>query len=98
MSQRQTAFISFFDEHTGQVKFCVVPRQFVQTAIGRVMAISVPPDAAEHSDAPFTDEDTRKLGGLAVLSLAASNPDLRSRLQITTEAPMVWTPAKPSGE
>jgi len=94
MSQRQNAVISFFDERTGQVKFCVVPRQFVQATIDRVMAISVPPDAAENSDAPFTDEDARKLGGMAVLSLAAANPELRARLQITTEAPMNWTPPK----
>jgi hypothetical protein len=98
MTQRQTAVISFFDEHTGQVKFCVVPRQFVQAAIDRVMAISVPPDAPEHTDAPFTDEDARKLGGMVVLSLAAANPDFRSRLRITTEAPMNWTQPKPPTE
>ncbi|SMG45151.1 hypothetical protein [Paraburkholderia susongensis] len=92
MSRGQTAFIAFFDEHTGQVKFCVVPRQFVQSAIDRVMTISVPPDAPEHSDTPFTDEDARKLGGIAVLTIAGANPELQERLQITTEAPMEWTP------
>ncbi|WP_233879034.1 hypothetical protein [Paraburkholderia flagellata] len=98
MSQRQTAFISFYDEHSGQVKFCVVPRQFVQSAIDRVMTISVPPDAPEHSDMAFTDEDARKLGGMAILAIAGANPDLQSRLQITTEVPMEWRPTKPPAE
>ncbi|MFD1558057.1 hypothetical protein ACFSHT_20910 [Paraburkholderia silviterrae] len=95
MSQRQTAFVSFYDEHSGQVKFCVVPRQFVQSAIDRVMTISVPPDAPEHSDIPFTDEDARKLGGMAILAIAGANPELQARLQITTEVPMEWTPPEP---
>lgn len=98
MSQRQTAFISFYDEHSGQVKFCVVPRQFVQSAIDRVMTISVPPDAPEHSDIPFTDEDARKLGGMAIMAIAGANPELQSRLQITTEVPMEWRPTKPPTE
>ncbi|WP_321876022.1 hypothetical protein [Paraburkholderia bannensis] len=95
MSHQQTAFISFYDEHSGQVKFCVVPRQFVQAAIDRVMTISVPPGAPEHSDIPFTDEDARKLGGMAIMAIAGANPELRSRLQITTEAPVEWTPPAP---
>lgn len=98
MNQRQTAFVSFYDEHSGQVKFCVVPRQLVQSAIDRVMAISVPPDAPEHSDMPFTDEDARKLGGIAIMAIAGANPELRSRLRITTEAPVEWTSSKPSAK
>ncbi|WP_028220594.1 hypothetical protein [Paraburkholderia oxyphila] len=96
MSQRQTAFITYFDEHSGQVKFCVVPRHFVQSAIDRVMCISVPPDAPEHTDSPFTDEDARKLGGMAILAIAGANPELQARIQITTEMPMEWKPTKPS--
>ncbi|NIF55826.1 hypothetical protein [Burkholderia sp. Ax-1724] len=96
MIDRQTAFITFYDEQTGQVKFCVVPRPFVQTAINRVMAITVPPDAPEHSSAPFTDDDARKLGGMAIMALSGPNPELRSRLQISTEAPVNWSHRDPS--
>ncbi|NML35360.1 hypothetical protein [Paraburkholderia antibiotica] len=91
MSDRQTAFITFYDEATGQVKFCVVPRPLVQTAIDRVISITVPPDAPEHPAAPFTDEDARELGGMAIMSLAGPNPELRSRLQISTETPLNWS-------
>jgi hypothetical protein len=58
-SQPQSAFISFYDEHGGQVKFCVVPRQFFQSTIDRVPAISVPPDAPEHSDIPTVWREIR---------------------------------------
>lgn len=95
MKDRQTAFITFYDEETGQVKFCVVPRPLVQTAISRVMAIAVPPDAPEHSTAAFTDDDARKLGGMAIMALSGPNPELRSRLQISTETPVDWSHRAP---
>ncbi|SDR21599.1 hypothetical protein SAMN05445850_3344 [Paraburkholderia tuberum] len=47
---------------------------------------------------PVTDEDARKLGGMAILIQAIAHPELRERLKITTEQPMDWAPAKPPTE
>jgi hypothetical protein len=94
----ESAFISYYDEHTQQVKFCVVPRARVQSAIDRALAIPVPPDASENADGQLTDEDARKLGGIAILCHTKAHPELLPRLQITTEAPMNWTPTKPATE
>jgi hypothetical protein len=92
----QMAFISYYDEQAGQIRFCVVPRKFIQSSIDRVMSIAVPPDAPEHSAEPFTDEDARKLGGMAILTLAGPNPELRARLRITTDEPMQWPNRPPA--
>ena len=94
----ESAFISYYDEQTQQIKFCVVQRASVQTAIDRALTIPVPPDTPENSDTPITDEIARKLGGMAILCHTKAHPELRTRLQITTEAPMVWTPPKPPTE
>jgi hypothetical protein len=98
MNKHESAFISFYDEASGQVKFCVVLRDRVQAAIDRALTMSVPPDAPEHSQELITDEDARKLGGMAILVHAKAHPELRERLRITTEAPMNWTPTKCSDE
>lgn len=95
MTQGEVAFISFYDEYTGQVKFCIVPRAQVQGVIDRALTISVPPDAPEHSTAPLTDEDARKLGGMALLCHANKHTELRDRLEITTAAPIDWSPTRP---
>ncbi|MFM0720904.1 hypothetical protein PQQ53_12225 [Paraburkholderia strydomiana] len=74
MSKSELALISFYDEESGQVKFCVVPRSHVEASVERAVTISVPPDAAEHSSAPITDEDARKLDGMALLCHAKHMP------------------------
>ncbi|NML33413.1 hypothetical protein [Paraburkholderia antibiotica] len=98
MNKRESAFISFYDKETGQVKFCVVLRERVQAAIDRALTLTLPPDAPDHSQAPFTDEDARKLGAMALLAHGNAHPELRERLEITTEAPMDWTPVEPPSE
>jgi hypothetical protein len=95
MSKNEVAFISFYDEDAQQLKFCIVPRAHVQTSIDRALVMSVPPNAPEHSNEPITDEDARKLGGMAYLCHAKEHAELRERLQITTEEPMNWSPARP---
>ncbi|MBC8740813.1 hypothetical protein F6X40_29785 [Paraburkholderia sp. UCT31] len=94
----ESAFISYYDEQTQQIKFCVVQRAHVQSAIDRALTIPVPPDAPENSDTPITDEDARKLGSMAMLCHTKAHPELRARRQVTTEAPLVWTQVKPSAE
>jgi len=94
-NKREFAFISFYDEDTQQVKFCVVPRQHVQASIDSAVTLTAPPDAPENSTEPITDEDARKLGGIAYLCHAREHVELRQRLQITTEQPVDWAPPKP---
>nr|WP_158902596.1 hypothetical protein [Burkholderia sp. L27(2015)] len=95
MSKREFAFISFYDEVTQQVKFCVVPRAHVQASIDRAVILNAAPDAPEHSSDPITDEDARKLGGIAYMCHAREHLELRERLQITTEEPTNWSPTPP---
>ncbi|WP_027817429.1 hypothetical protein [Paraburkholderia bannensis] len=98
MSKPERASIVFYDADTQQLKICTIPRSRVESAIERGMALTIPPDAPENSDAPVTDEDARKLGGMAILVQAIAHPELRARLQITTEAPMEWDTPKPPTE
>lgn len=92
----ESAFISYYDEHAQQVKFCVVPRALVQSAISRALSISIPPDVEAASSAEITDEDAGKLGGMALLCHTKAHPELRARLRITTAAPIDWTPVRPT--
>ncbi|EEA02567.1 conserved hypothetical protein [Burkholderia sp. H160] len=98
MTKPDRASIIFYDTDTQQLKMCTVSRVHVQAAIDRALAITIPPDAPENSPLPVTDEDARKLGGMAILIQAMAHPELRERLQITTERPMDWAPAKPPTE
>ncbi|WP_321954720.1 hypothetical protein [Paraburkholderia bannensis] len=96
MSKPERASIVFYDADTQQLKMCTVLRSRVESAIEWGMARTIPPDAPENSDAPVTDEDARKLGGMAILVQAIVHPELRARVQITTEAPMERGAPKPS--
>ena len=92
MIQPEKATIVFYDADTQQLKMCTVSRSSVQSAIDRAMTLTIPPDAPENSRERVTDEDARKLGGMAILIQAMTHPELRDRLRITTETPMNWTP------
>nr|WP_223965155.1 hypothetical protein [Burkholderia diffusa] len=94
----QRASIVFYDEDTGQLKVCNVLRSKIQTVLNSAMSMPVPPESSEHSDQPVTDEDARQLGGMLILLQGFANPELRDRLQISTDAPMNWTPMKPPTE
>lgn len=94
MADQATANIIFFDPDTQQLKLCSVAQSRVQSAIDRALVLPFPLDAPEDSTAPITDEDARKLGGMLLLMQAAAHPELRDRLQITTESPMNWAPAE----
>ncbi|MGF6368519.1 hypothetical protein OKW40_001269 [Paraburkholderia sp. RAU6.4a] len=98
MTKPDRASVIFYDADTQQLKMCTVSRVHVQAAIDRALAITIPPDAPENSMLPVTDEDARKLGGMAILIQAIAHPELRERLKITTEQPMDWAPAKPPTE
>jgi hypothetical protein len=87
MSARGRAIITFYDDQTQTVKTCAILKDRVQDAIDRAVPHNAGPD---QPDEPITDEHARLLGGVAFLLLAAGAPELRSRLQITTKAPMVW--------
>jgi hypothetical protein len=95
MTNKDIAFVSFYDADVGQVKFCIVNRAQVQGAIDRALIITVPPDAAENSNEPITDDDARRLGGMAFLCHGKRHPELRARFQITTEHPVDWNPITP---
>ncbi|WP_239482951.1 hypothetical protein [Paraburkholderia sp. C35] len=93
----EVAFVSFYDETTAQIKFCLVSRSAVQGAIDNALVMTVPPDASEHSVDPITDEDARKLGGMALLCHGKAHPELLGRLKIATEAPLNWTQTSAPG-
>ncbi|SIT45991.1 conserved hypothetical protein [Paraburkholderia piptadeniae] len=95
MTKPPRASIVFYDEETQQLKMCTVLRSRVQSTIDQAMAVTIPPDAAEHSREPITDEDARKLGGMLMLMQGFSNPDLRERLQFKTDTPVDWNPPTP---
>jgi hypothetical protein len=96
MSNPSRVTIICYDEDAQQLKMFTVFQREVQSVIDRENArgggMTFPPDAEEHSTAPLTDEDARKLGGMAMLLQASAHPELRERLQITTAAPMNWSP------
>ncbi|RDU95175.1 hypothetical protein [Trinickia dinghuensis] len=102
MKKPPRATIVFYDEETEQVKMCTVFRKDVQAVIDREMArsggMTIPPDAEPNEARPITDEDARKLGGIAILMQAGVHPELRGRLQFTTAEPVNWTPNRPPGE
>ncbi|OLL27977.1 hypothetical protein BTH42_30245 [Burkholderia sp. SRS-W-2-2016] len=91
----QRASIIFYDENTGQIKVCSVMRSKIQPLLDKALTMNVPPDSADHSDQPITDEDARQVGGLAILLQGYANPELRARLQIATAEPMDWAPVIP---
>ncbi|MFC0402856.1 hypothetical protein [Paraburkholderia rhizosphaerae] len=95
MKDTEIAFISFYDEDTQQVKFCVVPRSRVRLVIDSALALPIPPDAPGDAAVQITDEDARKLGAMALLCHTKRHPELRDRLRITTEAPLEWAPLTP---
>ena len=95
MDKQARATIIFYDDETEQIKLCTVFRKEVQAVIDREIArsggMTIPPGAEAHEAQPITDEDARKLGGLAILMQAGAHPELRERLQITTAEPVDWT-------
>lgn len=99
MTKAPRATIIFYDEDTQQIMLCNVPRKDVQStindAIARTGGMKVPPDEPDHSTRPLTDEDARKLGGLAILVQAGVHAELRARLQITTAQPVQWNVPPP---
>ncbi|AIP70963.1 hypothetical protein [Burkholderia pseudomallei] len=102
MEKPSRATIVFYDEDSEQIRMCTVLRKEVQAVIDREMArsggMTIPPDAEPNDARPITDEDARKLGGIAILMQAGAHPKLRERLQITTAEPVTWTPIRPPGE
>jgi hypothetical protein len=96
MSKPSCVTIISYDEDAQQLKMFTVLQREVQSVIdlenARGGGMTFPPDAEARSTAPLTDEDARKLGGMAMLLQAAAHPELRERLQITTAAPMDWSP------
>ena len=98
MTKREVAFVSFYDSDTGQVRFCIVPRSRVQGAIENALVLNIPPSAPDDSRDPLTDEDARKLGGMALLCHGKEHPELRDRLKITGGESVTWTSARRPSE
>jgi hypothetical protein len=102
MAKPLRATIVFYNEETRQLQLCTVFREEIKGAIDRQIerrsAMNLPLGAADDSADPITDETLRQIGGMAVLNQASVHPELRARLQITTEAAIDWTPANPPSE
>jgi len=91
MVKGEVAFVSFYDSDTDQVRFCIVPRSRVQSAIDNALVMNVPPSAPDDSRDPLTDEDARKLGGMALLCHGKQHPELRERLKFAGAESVSWT-------
>ncbi|MDR5809364.1 hypothetical protein [Caballeronia sp. LZ019] len=92
-SNEQTlrATIVFYDEDTRQVRLCGVMRKHVQSVIDQAgFVFNVPTDREDFSTAPFTDEHARQIGCMVLLSQAQAHPELRPRLELTLDEPMIW--------
>ncbi|KVR21649.1 hypothetical protein WK13_34495 [Burkholderia ubonensis] len=98
MSKPQRATIVYYDEDTEQVTLCTVFRRDIETVLRREasqgVTLTIPPHAEPNDGCPITDEDARRLGGIALLMQATANPELRDRLQFKTEGPMDYSPVK----
>jgi hypothetical protein len=91
----QRAGIIFYDDEVQQLKVCFSSRKQIQSVIDRAFTATIPPDAAEHHEYLFKDEDARKLGGMLVLMQGHVNPEFRERLRITAKDPVDWAPPAP---
>jgi hypothetical protein len=95
----RAATIAFYDEDSGQIQMCTVPRASVQAAIDRAGFIfNVPTDAPDHSQAPITDEHARQIGCMAILNQAKAHPELRPRLKLTLLHPVRWEMPHPDSQ
>ncbi|MBR8342587.1 hypothetical protein [Burkholderia ambifaria] len=98
MSKPRRATIVFYDEDTEQVTLCTVFRNDVQAVLDREMnagvAITIPPHAEPNDGCPITDEDARRLGGMALLMQAGVHPELRERLKFAEAGSVDWSPVR----
>jgi len=94
MGSQGRALVTFYDDETQTVKTCAILKDRIQGAIDRAVLHDAGPDLPNE---PITDEHARLLGGMAFLLLATGAPELRSRLQITTKEPMLWSSGTPLG-
>jgi hypothetical protein len=90
MKKRSRAVIVYYDEDAGVLKAGTAFLADLMPSHGRMLSVDLPFD----SDDVITDEDARKVGGLAIMQIAAAIPELREKLRITTAQPMDWTPVK----
>ncbi|WP_051888256.1 hypothetical protein [Caballeronia sordidicola] len=89
MAANDNVFITFYDDESDTFKYSWLRRSTVEPFLDRAPLDALPSPAA---GAPITNEDARLLGGMAFLSMVGRRQSLRERLQITTAAPMDWTP------
>ncbi|MCA8293323.1 hypothetical protein LGN19_05890 [Burkholderia sp. AU30198] len=101
MSKPRRATIVFYDEDTEQVTLCTVFRKDVQAALDRELksgvAITIPPHAEPNDGCEITDEDARRLGGIALLMQAGVHPELRDRLKFADADGVDWSPVRHPG-
>lgn len=98
MSKPQRATIVYYDEDTGQVTLCTVFRRDIEAVLRREaqngVTLTIPPHAEPKDGCPITDEDARRLGGIALLMQATANPELRGRLKFEEAQPINWSPVQ----
>ncbi|MGC3025822.1 hypothetical protein ACPUER_11830 [Burkholderia sp. DN3021] len=102
MSKPRRATIVFYDEDTEQVTLCTVFRKDVQAVLDREInqgvVITIPPHAEPNDGCEITDEDARRLGGMALLMQAGVHPELRDRLKFEEAQSVDWSPVRRPGE
>lgn len=95
------ATIVFYDEDTEQVTLCTVFRKDIQSVLDRELnagvAITIPPHAEPNDGCDITDEDARRLGGIALLMQAGVHTELRDRFKFKDADSVDKSPIKPPG-
>ncbi|WP_175838930.1 hypothetical protein [Burkholderia anthina] len=98
MGKPRRATIVFYDEKAEQVTICTVFRKDVQAVLDREMnvgvGVTIPPHAEPNDRCPITDEDARRLGGMALLMQAGVHPELRDRLKFAEAGAVDWSPVR----
>jgi hypothetical protein len=89
MADNDKVFILYYDDERDTFRYSWLRRSAVEPFLDRAPVDALPSPAP---GAPITDEDARLLGGMAFMSMTGGRQSLRDRLEITTAAPMDWTP------
>jgi hypothetical protein len=85
MSTQDNAFVTYYDENRDVFRYTWLRRSNIQPFLDRAAVDDLP---VPQPGGIIGDEEARKLGGLAILTLVGRRPDFRNRLQISTATPI----------
>ncbi len=95
MTTQDNAFVTYYDENRDVFRYTWLRRSNIQPFLDRATVDDLP---VPQPGGIIGDEEARKLGGLAILTLVGRRPDFRNRLRTSTATPIdpVVVPPLPS--